>query len=80
MKETRARDRLVALFLFGCFAMNPPLLAVFRTEVLVAGVPLLFLYLFAVWAVLIALLVLIIERGSRVERERAAPDPALPES
>jgi hypothetical protein len=80
MKETRARDRLIALFLFGCFAMNPPLLAIFRTDILIAGVPLLFFYMFAVWALLIALLALIIERERRLERERSAPDPALPES
>ncbi|HEX9462339.1 MAG TPA: hypothetical protein VGB82_07040 [Alphaproteobacteria bacterium] len=76
MRESRTGERLIAIFLFGCLAIDPPLMAIFRTEILIAGVPVLFLYLFAVWAVLIGLLALIIERESRSERERNVPDPA----
>jgi hypothetical protein len=47
--------RLVALFLLGFALFNYPLLAVFNHARLVLGVPLLFLYLFAAWALLIAL-------------------------
>ena len=78
MKHARARERLIALFLFGCLAMNPPLLSLFGTDTLVAGIPLLFFYLFAVWAVLIALLALVIEGGRRPPRDIA--DPPTPES
>ena len=73
MNESRTSDRLVALFLFGCLALSPPLLAIFSTETLVASVPLLFFYLFTVLAVLIVLLALIIERRRRKER-MLAPD------
>ncbi len=79
MKDLRTGERLAALFLFGCLAMNPPLLSVFRAETLVGGIPLLFLYLFLVWAVLIALLALIVESGSRAERERAGGDTPMSE-
>jgi hypothetical protein len=73
MNESRLGDRLIALFLFGCVAINPPLLAVFRTDLLVAGIPFLFLYIFGVWAVLIAALALIVERRRRRERAAGAP-------
>ena len=70
MNESRTGDRLFALFLFGCLALSPPLLAIFRADTLVASIPLLFFYLFAVWALLIVLLALIIEarRGLRKDR------------
>jgi hypothetical protein len=70
MNESRTGDRLVALFLFGCLALSPPLLAIFGTDAFVAGIPLLFLYLFAVWAVLIVLLALIIEARGLFGRDR----------
>jgi hypothetical protein len=47
--------RFVALFLLGFFLFNYPFLAVFNHPRLVLGVPLLYLYLFAAWGVLIAL-------------------------
>ncbi len=49
-------ERTVALFLFGAVAISPPFLAIFALDTLVFGMPLLYAYLFAVWAALIALL------------------------
>ncbi len=55
MKRTNIRnERLVALFLFGLLLFNYPLLAMFNTPTLVAGVPKLYLYLFVAWAAIIA--------------------------
>ncbi len=54
-------ERLVALFLLGVLLLNPPLLTIFDEPVLVAGVPALYLYLFAAWALLIVLLALVAE-------------------
>ncbi len=71
MRDTLTGDRLIALFLLGTLAISPPLLAVFRVEALVFGIPVLFLYLFAAWAALVVLLALVIET-----RRRDAPDPA----
>ena len=48
-------NRLLALFLLGALAFSPPLLKIFAVEGLVLGVPVLFLYLFGAWALLIAL-------------------------
>ena len=55
-------QRLVALFLLGCLLLNFPLLYLFERPVTIGGVPLLFGYVFAAWAALIALLGLAVER------------------
>ncbi len=44
------KERAVALFLFGLLAFNPPLLSIFSKPLFVFGIPLLYLYLFFVWA------------------------------
>lgn len=49
-------ERTVALFLLGAIATSPPFLAIFALDASVFGVPLLYVYLFVVWAILIALL------------------------
>ena len=58
MRNTAIGDRSVALFLLGVLCFSPPLLAVFASDALVFGVPVLFFYLFGAWALLIGLLVL----------------------
>lgn len=58
-----AGGRFVALFLLGLALFTPPLLAVFSSDVLVLGIPLLYLYLFGAWAALIALVRLANLRG-----------------
>ncbi len=56
MKRANVKShRFVALFLLGFFLFNYPFLAVFNHARLVMGVPLLYLYLFAAWGVLIGL-------------------------
>lgn len=55
-------ERLAGLFLLGCLLFNYPLLALFNREGLFAGVPPLYAYVYAAWALLIVLLVLVIER------------------
>jgi hypothetical protein len=49
-------ERTVALFLFGAIAISPPFLAIFARDAFVLGIPLLYAYLFVVWAALIGLL------------------------
>jgi len=70
MRDTRTSDRLIALFLLGVLAISPPLLAVFRVDAFIADTPVLFFYLFAAWALLVAFLALIIEA-----RRAEMPDP-----
>ena len=58
-------DRLIALFLLALVAFNPPLLRVFGAGDTLFGLPLLYVYALAVWAAVIALFALLLERGGR---------------
>jgi len=55
-------QRLVALCLCGCLLFNFPLLSLFTGSESVWGIPLVYFYVFSAWAVIIALMALIIER------------------
>jgi hypothetical protein len=56
MTPERLRSaRLVALFLLGWMGFNTPPLRLVSRDVWVAGLPLLWVYLFSVWTLLIAL-------------------------
>lgn len=55
-------QRLAALFALGAVLFNYPLLALFNRALVVAGVPLLYLYVFLAWALLITLLALVVEK------------------
>ncbi len=59
MKQRRKSERLVALALLGFLLFNYPLLSLFSTTDTVLGVPLLYAYLFASWALLIGLMALV---------------------
>ena len=55
-------QRLVAVFLFGCLLFNYPLLYLFNIDQRLFGIPLLYVYMFAAWGLLIALTALVVER------------------
>lgn len=55
-------QRLVAVFLLGCVLLNYPVLILFNRPESMHGVPLLYLYIFGVWALLIGLMAFVIER------------------
>ena len=61
-------ERLIGLFLFGLLLFMPPLIGVFDKAYLVGGIPVLYLYLFLAWAMLIALMALIVERPHKRRR------------
>ena len=61
-KSSRKGQRLVGLFLLGCLLFNYPLLALFNVRATLLGVPLLYAYLFAAWALLIGLVAYVMER------------------
>ena len=52
----------MGLFLLGCLLFNFPLLALFNVRATLFGIPMLYAYLFTAWALLIALVALIMER------------------
>lgn len=62
-RPTGRKERLTAAFLLGLALFFPPLLAVASRNVLLAGVPLLYLWLFGAWLLLIVVLALVVERG-----------------
>lgn len=49
---------LVGLFLLGGALFNFPILTLFNLKILLLGIPLLYLYLFGVWAAFILLIIL----------------------
>ncbi len=55
-------QRLIALFLLGCLLFNYPLLSLFNFDHPLFGIPLLYVYIFAAWVLLIALIAAVVER------------------
>ena len=58
-------QRLIALFLLGCLLFNYPLLYLFDINRYLFGIPLLYAYIFAAWALLIALIAMVVERNTK---------------
>lgn len=56
-------QRLAALFILGCLLFSYPLLSLFNVGGTVAGIPVLYAYLFTVWTLLIVLMILVVERS-----------------
>jgi hypothetical protein len=57
-------QRLIALFLLGSALFNFPLLSIFNRAATLFGIPILYVYVFVSWALIIALVAWIIERRS----------------
>ncbi len=55
--------KLAGLFLLGLALFLPPFLTIFSQPIMVWGIPLFYLYLFAAWALLIFLLARTLRRG-----------------
>jgi hypothetical protein len=55
-------QRLVAIFLMGCILLNYPILSLFTRSREVAGIPLLYAYVFAAWTLMIGLMAFVTER------------------
>ncbi len=54
-------QRLVAVFALGAILLNYPILSLFAGPIDVAGIPLLYAYVFVVWTALIGLMAFVIE-------------------
>lgn len=61
MRPSIKGQRLAAVFLLGCLALNYPLLFLFARDVEILGVPLLYAYVFIAWGLLIVLLAWVVE-------------------
>ena len=58
-RESKITKRLVALFLLGCVLFNFPILSLVNLEILIFGLPLMYIYIFSVWCLLISLTALV---------------------
>jgi hypothetical protein len=56
-------QRLAALAVFGWLLLTQPLLSIADRAALVLGVPVLYAWMFGIWALLILLMALGVERG-----------------
>ncbi len=54
----------MAIFLLGLVAFQPPLLSVFSIDARVLGIPILYVYLFAAWGLLVGLVWLTTKPGA----------------
>ena len=68
-------ERAIALFLLAFLAFNPPLLSIFSADLVIFGVPLLYLYLFGVWGLIIAMIGLQAAAARRLRDRSRAPLP-----
>ena len=64
-RDSKINKRLVALFLFGFSLLNYPFLSLFKPEVLIFGLPLLYVYVFGIWCLLIGLTTLVMASVSK---------------
>jgi hypothetical protein len=77
MGVDRTREWMLALFLLGITLLLPPLLLLFNHPTRVLGLPVLYLYVFATWTLLIALAALIASRiAPDMSPDRAAGEAA----
>ena len=53
IRSRMTSERLASLFLLGVLLFNPPLLLIFDFPDYVLGIPVLYIYLFTAWAVLV---------------------------
>ena len=66
--DGKRNERLIALCLLGFLLFNYPVLALFNRATLVAGIPLVYAYIFVAWTLLIALIALVVRRGNVIPR------------
>jgi hypothetical protein len=60
-EHERKGQRLIALFIFGCLLFNYPVLSLFNVATEAFGVPVLYAYIFAAWALLVGLMAFVVE-------------------
>jgi len=70
-RPRRSGEWSVVLFVVALLAFNPPILSIFSVPELLFGIPVLYLYIFAVWGVVIALLA--VNVSGRIVSEEGQP-------
>ncbi|MGI9523794.1 MAG: hypothetical protein ACR2PG_19350 [Hyphomicrobiaceae bacterium] len=69
-----SKEKLAALFLLAVLLFNPPLILIFDSPATAAGIPVLYVYLFVSWALLIVLCALISELSFSPEPDDRSTD------
>ena len=70
---------LMGLFLLGCVWFNYPILTLFNKRVALFGIPLLYLYLFVVWTLIIVAIMLITRvKPTTIRSNRTHLTPSTP--
>lgn len=73
ISEHKRREYVVILFVLGVLALNYPLLAILDRMLLPLGIPLLYLYIFLIWLVIIGLMAGIAEKSGSPNSDRSEP-------
>jgi TRAP-type C4-dicarboxylate transport system permease small subunit len=75
MNKPKSKSQLLmGLFLLGCALFNYPILTLFNRRTTLFGIPLLYLYLFIIWAIIIVAIMLITKARTKTtssKRHRA---------
>lgn len=69
-KDSGKTGKLIALFVLFLVLMNYPVLSLFNRPVLVGGIPLLFIYIFSTWMLLIILIALTIRKQPKKQEQQ----------
>lgn len=71
----RIRDAAIILPFLATALLTPPLIRIFATPATPAGIPLIVLYIFAVWAAVIASAFVLARRLARPPSEPSSEEP-----
>lgn len=71
----RQNERLIVILIIGVIVLNYPLLSLFSKVKLIFGVPVLYLYIFAVWSVFIGCVALVLEKKTSSPFVTPSPKP-----
>jgi len=69
-------ESMLFLFLLGVFLFNAPLISIVDLPQLLFGIPLLYVYLFAAWGVLLLVGAFIIEKSGDEDADKEVRDEA----
>lgn len=71
-QNTDKNKRLVSLFLLGAVFFNYPLLSIFNHKSYVLGFPVLYLYIFSLWLLMIVMMIVITTRRISFGKKRSS--------
>jgi len=77
--ENIKNKRLFCLFLLGCLIFNYPIISLFNHELFIFGIPILFVFLFFAWILVIIAMVFITRIHPKMQHKKAhEPKPDFP--